>query len=95
MATAGQLTLETSLLKNRRIKLPALLMAAVLVVAAPLFAAEQTSGGEVSYSDSWGPATGTALPLLDAQDHTGTQVALADLVGRKGLVLVLVRSADW
>lgn len=48
-----------------------------------------------SYSDQWGPAVGARLPLLAADDQTGSPRALADLVGRKGLLLVLVRSADW
>ncbi len=51
--------------------------------------------GEEDYSDSWGPAAGTALPMLSASDHSGTTRTLADLTGRKGLLLLLVRSADW
>lgn len=58
-------------------------------------AAESQPAGMQRYSDTWGPAVGTRLPLLEAADQTGTTRALGDLVGRKGLLLVLVRSADW
>ncbi|MEM1229111.1 MAG: hypothetical protein AAGI15_01135 [Pseudomonadota bacterium] len=47
------------------------------------------------YSRDWGPAAGTPLPLLSAPDQGGTTRTLADLTGRKGLLLLLVRSADW
>lgn len=56
--------------------------------AAPALAAER-------YVDVWGPALGGQLPLLDAADHTGRQRSLADLAGDRGLLLFLVRSADW
>ncbi|MFK7914283.1 MAG: hypothetical protein AB8B93_10250 [Pseudomonadales bacterium] len=78
----------------------------MLLGASTAFAAERQSGvakpaatrtttTEATYSDQWGPAVGTRLPLLAAADQSGTRRALGDLVGRKGLLLVLVRSADW
>lgn len=60
-----------------------------------LFSAPSSLAEGQSYSDTWGPNLGAQLPLLDAQDHTGTRVQLGDLIGREGLLLVLVRSADW
>jgi hypothetical protein len=58
------------------------------LVAAPALAAER-------YVDVWGPAVGSALPLLDAEDQSGAPQDLASLTGREGLLLFLVRSADW
>ena len=43
----------------------------------------------------WGPNLGSKLVEIQAQDHTGRARTLADLSGRKGLLLMLVRSADW
>jgi peroxiredoxin len=42
-----------------------------------------------------GPAVGAHIPKLVATDSTGAPRALADLAGRKGLVLVFFRSARW
>jgi len=47
------------------------------------------------YSSAWGPAVGDVLPMLDAPDHTGTPRNLDNLTGKHGLLLFLVRSADW
>ncbi len=47
------------------------------------------------YQDDWGPAVGSAMPAIDAPDHTGAPRALADLTGAKGLLLFVNRSADW
>ena len=47
------------------------------------------------YSESWGPAVGSVLPVLEAPDQTGTVRTLADLTGEQGLLLFLNRSADW
>lgn len=60
----------------------------VLLLAAPVRAAE-------AYVDVWGSQVGTVIPLLEAPDQTGQTRTLADLAGRKGLLLFLVRSADW
>lgn len=42
-----------------------------------------------------GPAAGQPIPAFSATDQTGRMRTLADLTGRKGLVLLFVRSADW
>ncbi|MBK80894.1 MAG: hypothetical protein CMQ43_08270 [Gammaproteobacteria bacterium] len=47
------------------------------------------------FVDVWGPALGTALPLLDAVDQAGERRRLENLAGQRGLLLFLVRSADW
>lgn len=47
------------------------------------------------YSAGWGPAVGSEIPMLEAQDHSGKARALADLAGEQGLLLFLSRSADW
>lgn len=55
------------------------------------------SGGILAsdYSDSWGPALGSTLPVLSAPDQTGAIRTLDDLAGEQGLLLFLNRSADW
>lgn len=59
----------------------------------------QTAVAEVStagdYASVWGPTVGSPLPLLAANDHTGTAQSLDSLTGDKGLLLVFSRSADW
>ncbi len=47
------------------------------------------------YSESWGPAIGSTVPVLEAPDQTGTTRTLDDLAGEQGLLLFLNRSADW
>jgi len=42
-----------------------------------------------------GPKVGERLPSFSLRDQDGTPRALDSLVGPKGLVLVLFRSADW
>ena len=47
------------------------------------------------YSDQWGPAIGSALPVLEAYDQSGALRTLDNLAGDNGLLLFLNRSADW
>ncbi|MEM1435082.1 MAG: peroxiredoxin family protein [Pseudomonadota bacterium] len=58
-------------------------------------AAAAGSTTDVRYADSWGPEVGTPVPLLAANDQSGRPRALGDLTGERGLLLFLVRSADW
>ena len=51
--------------------------------------------GASEYEDAWGPAVGSAMPPIEAADHTGTVRDLASLTGERGLLLFMVRSADW
>ena len=62
-------------------------------LAGLLLAAGSAWGSD--YSDAWGPEIGSALPLLEAPDQTGTVRTLGDLAGERGLLLFLSRSADW
>jgi hypothetical protein len=63
---------------------------ALLVATAPVLAV-----GAEPYAMTWGPPLNTDLPPLAAQDQDGELRQLADLRGRRGLLLFLVRSADW
>ncbi len=47
------------------------------------------------YGDDWGPALGSQVPKLEANDHTGAPRNLENLAGEQGLLLLLSRSADW
>lgn len=47
------------------------------------------------FASAWGPAVGSNIPMLAANDHTGTAQSLGSLSGDKGLLLVFSRSADW
>jgi len=42
-----------------------------------------------------GPAVGTKAPEFSLIDQAGQTRAFHDLTGRKGLLLVFYRSADW
>ena len=64
------------------------------VTSAPA-AATPANQAEFTYSEDWGPALGSTLPILNAEDHTGTRRTLADLSGEEGLLLIVSRSADW
>ncbi len=61
----------------------------VMVFVAPLVSFN------CAYAADWGPAVGSALPGLEANDHTGAARNLENLAGKKGLLLFLNRSADW
>jgi len=42
-----------------------------------------------------GPEIGQKIPAFEARDQNGTAQTFETLKGRKGLVLLFVRSADW
>lgn len=50
--------------------------------------------GVLAVERAWGPAIGTLVEIR-AQDDSGRERTLADLTGKKGLLLFLNRSADW
>ena len=54
-----------------------------------------TAAATNDYADAWGPVVGTELPILLAADQSGQRRELANLTGENGLLLFLVRSADW
>ena len=47
------------------------------------------------YSDGWGLPLGTPAPAISAPDQSGAERSLDSLAGERGLLLFLVRSADW
>ena len=47
------------------------------------------------YAAEWGPAVGSALPVLEAHDQDGNLRNLPNLSGERGFLLFLNRSADW
>jgi len=48
-----------------------------------------------AYASGWGPALHTAAPAINAPDQHGEMQTFKTLVGRNGLLLLFVRSADW
>ena len=70
----------------------AILVSLTGLTAGVLFAGAASAD---DYSDNWGPAVGSPLPLLEAYDQSGTLRTLDDLSGEQGLLLFLNRSADW
>ena len=46
-------------------------------------------------AEAWGPATGSAMPTFTAADQTGAPRELSGLAGERGLLFIIVRSADW
>jgi peroxiredoxin len=49
-----------------------------------------------AFADDLGPPVGTKAPDIGTRlDQTGRPRALADVMGRNGLVLLFFRSADW
>ena len=63
--------------------------------AAALATAVPVTFADAEYASDWGPAVGTAAPMLDALDQDGTQQTLGTLAGGNGLILVFNRSVDW
>ncbi len=53
------------------------------------------TAGAAEYQDAWGPEVGTALPSIAAADQHGELRGFDDLKGERGLLLFMVRSADW
>ena len=42
-----------------------------------------------------GPQVGDRVPDFTLSDQTGTQRTLQSIMGRRGAMLVFIRSADW
>ena len=55
----------------------------------------QFAVADEEYAAAWGPAIGARAPLLDAQDHNGSQQTLDSLSGENGVLVVFNRSVDW
>lgn len=78
-----------------RATIAALVLLGLAGIAAAGRAEPAVSAEPARYVEVWGPAVGSELPLLDADDQSGRRRALADLCGDQGLLLFLIRSADW
>ena len=49
----------------------------------------------VAHAHDLGPPVGAPVPAREAQDQTGAARTVASLGGRRGLVLLVTRAADW
>ena len=47
------------------------------------------------FAADYGPPVGTPMPPFRAQDQNGRTLALKDILGPKGALIVFFRSADW
>ena len=47
------------------------------------------------YSEGWSLPLGATAPAIAALDQSGAERSLDSLAGERGLLLFLVRSADW
>ena len=47
------------------------------------------------YTRGWGPSIDEPIPLLQARDQRGELRDITNLSGDRGLLLFMVRSADW
>ena len=63
--------------------------------AAALLAAAALGAQADEYSDSWGPAVGSAAPAITAVDINGDPSSIEALAGEHGLLLFFNRSTDW
>jgi hypothetical protein len=63
----------------------------VLLIAIPL-GARQRMQIDVS---KLGPQVGERVPDFNLADQHGTQRTLRSIMGRRGAMLVFIRSADW
>lgn len=69
-------------------------LAAWGMIAAWPLAAQGGAGKKVDFANL-GPAVGAALPDFNAQDQDGRVRNLKSLLGPKGALLLVFRSADW
>ena len=62
-----------------------------------LFAAQAQTQGNRTRVDvaRLGPQVGERVPDFTLLDQTGTSQSLQSIMGRRGAMLVFVRSADW
>ena len=65
-----------------------------LILTGALMMVPRLSDGD-SYGQEWGPPVGSQVPVLAATDQSGTARTLDNLAGEHGLLLFMVRSADW
>jgi peroxiredoxin len=77
--------------------LPAIFVIALLIAAAAVPAAGQSSTAESTKIDvsKLGPQVGERVPDFSLPDQNGKTQTLTSIMGPKGAVIVFVRSADW
>ena len=66
-----------------------------LAIAGPAFAQQPPPPAPVVNVQALGPRVGARMPDFTLLDQSGTPRTLRSLMGPKGLMLVLFRSADW
>ena len=73
--------------------------ALLLVLSAPLSRGQERAELVPLYKNdhnvTTGPAVGDRIPNFEAQDRSGKSRNFDSLKGPKGLVFLVVRSADW
>jgi hypothetical protein len=69
-------------------------LASLLLVAFALHVQTQGNRTQVDVS-SLGPQVGERVPDFTLPDQTGKAQSLQSIMGRRGAMLVFVRSADW
>jgi cytochrome oxidase Cu insertion factor (SCO1/SenC/PrrC family) len=69
-----------------------ILLAALAVLATFHVHAQERTQIDVS---KLGPQVGTRVPDFKLIDQAGTERTLQSIMGRRGAMLVFVRSADW
>jgi cytochrome oxidase Cu insertion factor (SCO1/SenC/PrrC family) len=71
-----------------------LILVAALAAMFVLHAWAQTTRTRIDVS-KLGPQVGERVPDFQLRDQTGTPQTLQSIIGRRGAMLVFVRSADW
>jgi hypothetical protein len=71
-----------------------LILVAVLAATFVLHARAQATRTRIDVS-TLGPQVGERVPDFRLADQTGTPQTLQSIIGRRGAMLVFVRSADW
>ncbi len=64
-------------------------------VTAAVESVSEAATMDLGQSNPWGPSLGARLPMLKALDQQGVPRSLENLAGSQGVLLLLVRSADW
>ena len=66
-----------------------------LALVGQVSSAQQPASAPVINVQALGPQVGARIPDFTLADQNGTPRTLRSLMGPKGLMLVLFRSADW
>src|SRR5919108_4243123 len=80
--------------RNLRTEMRFLVLLAIVVVVAALDPLAQTTRTRIDVS-KLGPQVGQQVPDFSLPDQTGRTRNLQSIMGRRGAMLVFLRSADW